>query len=73
MEDSVTYQAIVRKGQVREARRLILLQGQKKFGPPDEQTRAAVDGLEQLPQLEELFDRLLEVTSWQELLASLPS
>jgi predicted transposase YdaD len=73
MEQSTTYQAIVRKGReeglVEGERRLLLLQGQAKFGPPDAATRAAIGRIDELAQLEELGVRLMGAGSWQELLA----
>jgi predicted transposase YdaD len=80
MKESVTDQAILEegeavglvKGEARgalvEAKKLLLLQGTNRFGPPDEWTRAAVEGISDLPRLEELSVRLLSVQSWRELL-----
>ncbi len=42
--------------------------GEKRFGPPDAATRAAVGGLTDLARLEELGVSLLDANSWQELL-----
>jgi hypothetical protein len=67
MEESATYQAIVRRGRTEEARRTLLFQGEAKFGPPDAATQAAIEALNDLPQLEELLLRLIRVGSWQEL------
>jgi hypothetical protein len=77
MEESVTYQAIIRKGEAKgeakgkteEARKILLLMGQKRFGAPTPEVIAALDGLSDVAKLEELTVRLLEATSWQELLA----
>ena len=41
--------------------------GTKRFGVPDATSLAALEAAE-LPRLEALVDRLLEVESWQELL-----
>jgi hypothetical protein len=72
MEESVTYQAIVRKGReegrVEEARRLLLVQGKSKFGPADATTRAAIERIDDLGRLEPLALRLINPGSWQELL-----
>src|ERR1700730_15833741 len=67
MEQSATYQAIVRRGReegreegrAEEARRILLLQGEAKFGPPDAATRAALESLGDLGRLEELSVRLI--------------
>jgi predicted transposase YdaD len=68
MEQSTTYQAIVRRGRAEEARRMLLLQGEAKFGPPDEATRAALEQISDLAQLEALGVRLMNAGSWPKLL-----
>ena len=76
MEESVTYQAIIEKGiekgeargRVEEARRLLLRQGRIRFGPPDEATQAAVAAIADVERLERWGERLVQVTTWQELL-----
>jgi predicted transposase YdaD len=75
MEQSATYQAIVRRGRdegrtegrAEGERRLLLLQGEKKFGPPKAAVRAAIEGIDDLARLEELGLRLISASSWQEL------
>jgi hypothetical protein len=69
MEESVTYQAIVRSGRADEARRLLLMMGETKFGPPDADARATIEGITDVTELEELGVRLMTADSWQELLA----
>jgi hypothetical protein len=69
MKDSVTYQAILEEGEAREARRILLRMGQKRFGPPGEAIVAAIDGITDREQVEALTERLLDVSSWDELLA----
>jgi predicted transposase YdaD len=80
MEESVTYQAIVRKGmqegmregmregREEEARKLILLQGRNRFGKVSMRVADALDAIQDVERLEELSLKLLEVSSWQELL-----
>lgn len=70
MHDSVTYQAVLDEGRGEEARKLLLLQGERRFGPPDAATVAAVRAITDLERLERLGVRLLEVDSWAELLAT---
>jgi predicted transposase YdaD len=74
MEESATYQAIVRRGReegrAEGARRLLLLQGEAKFGPPDAAARAALESIDDLARLEELGVRLMSAGSWQEVLPS---
>ncbi len=77
MEDSSTYQIIIArgeergmtKGQVEEARRLLLRLGEKRFGPANEATQAAIQSLSTVEELEALAERLLEVENWSELLS----
>ncbi len=77
MKESVTYQAILAEGEAKgkaegraeEARRLILRQGTKRFGPPGASVEAAIVGIGSVERLELLAERLLEVESWDELLA----
>ncbi len=77
MEESVTYQAIVRKGEAlgrargraEEAQRLLLRLGQKQFGsPPGAAIRAAVQAITDVERLEALAEQVLEAESWQQLL-----
>jgi predicted transposase YdaD len=73
MKESVTYQAIVdegrAEGRITEARAILLRQGQKRFGPPTAEMRAALEAITSIERLELLAERLLDVESWQELLA----
>jgi hypothetical protein len=70
MEESTTYQWIMKQGAIRELRKTLLRQGRKQFGPPDEATTVAVNGIESLERLERMADRVLEVDTWQKLLAT---
>jgi hypothetical protein len=73
MKESSTYQAILEEGRsegiVVAMKRLLLLQGTERFGSPDEATRATIEGMSSMEQLEPLSLRLLKVSSWEELLA----
>jgi len=76
MKESVTYQAILREGkaeglaegQAKEARRILLLQGRSRFGEPTPEVAAALNSVADVEKLEQLSIRLLQVSSWQELL-----
>jgi hypothetical protein len=70
MEESATYQAIVRKTRLAEARRLLFVVGEELLGPPSETARAAVNALEEVDRLEQLVKRATHVDSWDELLAA---
>ena len=69
MEESSTYQLIIERGEVKGLVRLLLRQGRKKFGEPDSATLARVERLTDIDRLDILTTRLLEVTSWEELLS----
>jgi hypothetical protein len=73
MEESVTYQATLAKGAVREAKKILLLVGSQNLGPPDPATAAAIESLTDLDQLERLTVQVLNVSSWRELLPRPPS
>ena len=77
MEESTTYQAIIRKGVAKgrtegaleEVRKLLLRLGQTQFhteAPADVQAR--VEAMQDLDQLEQLLLRVTQVSSWDELL-----
>jgi len=72
MEEAVTYQAVISKGEAKgkteEARKMLLLQGRSRFGEPPPEAVAALDALTDVSRLEELAVRLLSASSWQELL-----
>ena len=79
MNDSVTYQAILREGEAKgeakgkaegkaeEARRLLLRLGRKQFGPAPANFEAAIQAMIDVEKLEDLSERVLEVSSWDDL------
>jgi hypothetical protein len=73
MKESSTYQEIVKEGipigEVREARAMLLRMGTKRFGPPTARIRRRIETITSVERLEQLAERLLDVTSWQELLS----
>jgi hypothetical protein len=69
MKESVTYQAIVEEGRIAEAQAILLRLGSKRFGPPSTSVQTTLEGIAELDRLESLSDRLLDVESWDELLA----
>jgi hypothetical protein len=76
MKESSTYQAILEEGRaegmaqgaVAEAKKVLRLQGDDAFGPPDTRTAAVLERLDDVTQLEELLKRVRTAGSWQELL-----
>jgi hypothetical protein len=86
MLESDTYRAILEEGEIRHARKLVLRMGQRKFGPASDDVVTAlrlhqeldlIDEVvmarktaEELERLERLMERILDVSSWRELLLS---
>ncbi len=61
----------IRKGRIEEAKRLLVRQGQKRFGPPTSSVKAKVESVVNLAKLEKLADKILDVQSWDELIAGI--
>jgi predicted transposase YdaD len=72
MKESVTYQAILQegeaKGEIEEAKKILVLQGRNRFGEPPVQALAAIAAVSDVKKLEDLSVRLLGAASWQDLL-----
>ena len=77
MKESATYQKILREGRVEGRveglvegeRRILRRLGTRQFGKPDPLIDAALDAITDLDRLEQLSVRVLEVKTWEELLA----
>ncbi len=73
MRESVTYQAILEEGReegsIRELHRMILRQGRVRFGEADESIRKQIEAIQDIDTLEDLSERLVIVSSWDELMA----
>src|SRR5262249_10190431 len=61
------------RGRAAEARKILLSQGRKRLGQPDESGLNRIAALTDLDRLDRLPDRLLDVATWDELLASAES
>ncbi len=70
LEDSTTYQWLMRRGAVSGRQDTLLQQGRKRFGVPTTETEAKLKAVTELPRLERMTDRILDVTGWDELLAT---
>lgn len=76
MKESSTYQAIVeegrqegrRQGALIEAKKLLRLVGDRRFGAPDIGIAQAIEAIDDVARLEDMAWRLADATSWQELL-----
>jgi hypothetical protein len=60
--------AIIDEGRELEARRILLLQGEDRFGLPDETVKKRLQAITALEHLERFGRHLFRVSSWQELL-----
>ena len=76
MEESVTYQAIIRKGKgegkLEEARKNLLLVGQECLGVPPKGVEATVEAIDDLARLEQLLVQAVKAQSWEALLGLPP-
>ncbi len=74
MEESTTYQYILRRGEAQgravEARRIIGLLGEQRFGPPLPAVDAALDAITDPDRLERVVGQLLKAAAWDDLLAT---
>jgi predicted transposase YdaD len=84
MQESTTYQAILREGRdeglvegrnegrFSEARRLLILLGEARFGAPSEAIRTAVEAIQDLERLETMSRRTLDtdIHDWEGLLGA---
>jgi hypothetical protein len=71
LEDSTTYQLILERGVARGEQQVILRLGTKRFGPPAPEVEATIRATTDPQRLERLTERVLDATSWAELLATL--
>jgi len=77
MRESSTIQAFIEegreegrvKGLAEGTRRIILRLGRKRLGTADENVEARLNAIVDLERLEELTERIDQVSSWDELLA----
>ncbi len=78
LEDSTTYQWILKKGleqgvaqgAAQEARRMLLIQGGKRFGPAPANAEATLQAVDNASRLERMAERIFDATGWDDLLAT---
>ena len=70
MHESTTYERILRDGRITEAQRLLLLQGEIRFGVPEARTRSAIEAIQDIERLERMSKRILDadIHEWDGLL-----
>jgi predicted transposase YdaD len=77
MKESVTYQAIIEegeaqgiaKGEIMEARSLLLRLGRRRFGPPPATVTQMIDGIRDLSRLEAIAEQIVDASGWDDLIA----
>ncbi|QDU18208.1 hypothetical protein [Urbifossiella limnaea] len=82
LEDSTTYQLILRRGkvvgqaegkvegQVEEARRFVTRFGTRQFGPPPAAVDASLAAIADRDRLERMFDAIPTAAGWDDLLTT---
>jgi hypothetical protein len=68
MQESDTYLMILDEGREKALRETILIQGEDRFGPPDDAIKAGVHDIADLNRLQRMVRRTPKVASWQEIL-----
>jgi hypothetical protein len=63
------FEAGEKRGELKGAKKILILQGQARFGRLDKATRARIKSIDDVERLEDLSVRLLNVTSWADLLS----
>jgi hypothetical protein len=58
------------KDRAEEAREATLRVGRKEFGQTEEVLRTQITAIDKVDQLDGLLDRILDVSTWEELLAA---
>jgi predicted transposase YdaD len=78
MEETVTYQAIVKRGlqqgmqqgTVAEAKRFLFLAAQPRLGSPTSAQQAAINAISDVGRLEAMAPRIHSASNWDELLGA---
>jgi hypothetical protein len=70
IEESSVYQGIFAKGATEQARRDLLRLGSKKPGQLDARVEDQIAAMTEREKLDQLLDRVLDVSTWDELLSS---
>ncbi len=68
MQESDTYLMILDEGEERALRKVILVQGEDRFGPPDEAVKTSLNGITDLNRLMRIARLTPGAGSWQEVL-----
>lgn len=70
IEESDTYLAILEEGQIKQIRKDIPRVARWLFGAPAELMLTRLQSITNFARLERIYDRLLDATGWDDLLAT---
>jgi predicted transposase YdaD len=70
MQESSVYQGLLQEGRAEEARKIVLRLAERRFGAPDKESQTKLESMSVVEQLEQLAERIYDVSSWIELLAA---
>jgi len=70
LEDSSALEYFTERAEARAFRAVLLIQGEQRFGAPAETVSAALQQLDDPRRLKRMTQRILQVNSWDELLAT---
>ncbi len=70
MQESDTYLMILDEGKEKQAKKDILLVGEKRLGAPDESVKAELEGITDLERLDRIILQAVTASSWREILAT---
>jgi hypothetical protein len=68
MYKSDTYLMILDEGQEKALRDIILVQGEDRFGPPEEAVKAGLSNITDLSRLRRIAPQTPKAASWQDIL-----
>jgi hypothetical protein len=71
MQESDTYLMILDEGQMKHARKAVMLVGEERLGSPDKSVTARLEGVWDLEHLDRMLRRAAKAASWQEILDTL--
>jgi hypothetical protein len=68
MEESDTYLMILERGQEKQAKKAILIFGEKRLGTPDQSVKTRLEAITDLDRLDRMILQAATAASWQEIL-----